>query len=853
MADEIAEHLAEKIDRLRDEGFSEEQARILARRQFGNTTLQREDSRAAWGWNGVEQVWQDTRFGCRILAKAPAFTLSAVIVLALGIGMNTAMFSAVKAVLLSALPYPQPERMVELKQTAKDGHLMNVSSLDFRDWRAESRTLAHMAAYGLDVVTLSGSFPARHVRMASVGTGFFDVVATHASIGRTFSPGEQKPGGAPTLVLGYELAETAFGTPGNAIQKSVRLNGMVFTVIGVMPPKFDFPDQTQAWLPNDLFPDDTTRSAHNYRVVGRLKPGVSVSQAQGDMNVVAARLAKEYVDDRDEGIRVTSLFEFLTGDVRPALLTLLGAVSLVLLIACVNISNLQLARAAARGKEMGMRYALGASRGRLIRQLLTESVLLSCAGGLLGLALGEGAVRILRIAGPTDIPRLQNLSIDAGVLCFTAALSILVGLLFGVLPSLDTSRNEVNDALKQGVGKGESVRHRRWGQTLVVGQVALAVMLLSGAALLIKSYWKLAHVETGLASGGVYVTDLTWPVSADGNSVDGVYVREAGTQMLRQIEQLPGVQTAAFIHGLPFEGGPDGSFEIEGRPLPADPHLSPDAEYRMITPDYFKAFGIPILRGRGFTPGDQRASQQVAVVNQSFEREFFPAGDLLGKRIRFMGFDRNPQFMTIIGIAPDMREFGLRRPAKSEVYANYLQHPDTAMNVTLVVRGPANLQSRIDRIVTSLNRNTAVNFESMDGLISGTLARERFETTLLALFAACALLLAMIGVYGLLSYAVTRRTSEIGVRMALGANSGRIVRSVLGEGGVLVLGGLALGLVGSLVATRALQAMLFEVKLNDSSSFLAVITGFASAALVACYLPAHRASHIDPSEALRAE
>jgi putative ABC transport system permease protein len=628
---------------------------------------------------------------------------------------------------------------------------------------------------------------------------------------------------------------------------------MAFTVIGVMPPKFNFPDSAQLWLPNDLFPDDAARSAHNYRVVGRLKPGVTVSQAQADMDVVAARLAKEYVDDRDEGIRVTSLFESLTAGVRPALLTLFGAVTLVLLIACVNISNLQLARAAARRKEMGMRGALGAARGRLIRQLLTESVLLAGAGGLLGLALAEVAVRILRIAAPANIPRIQNLGIDTGVLCFTAAISLLVGLLFGVLPSLDSSKTDVNDALKQGTGKGEPVRHKRWGQAMVVGQIALAIVLLSAAALLIKSYWRLAHVETGLASGGVYVTDLTWPAAADGNSVDATYVRQAGPQMLEQIGQLPGVLAAAFIHGLPFQGGPDGSFEIEGRPVPPDPHMFPDAEYRMITPDYFKTFGVPILRGRGFTTDDQRTAQQVAIVNQSFAKEFFPAGDALGKRIRFMGFDRKPEFMTMVGIVPDVRSLGLTRPARSEVYADYFQHAGTAMNIALVVRGPANLQPRIERIVTSLNRSTAVNFESMDGLISGTIARERFQTTLLGVFAACALLLAAVGVYGLLSYAVTRRTSEIGVRMALGANSGRIVRSVLGEGSMLVLAGMALGLVGSLIATRLLQTMLYEVKATDPSALLTVVAAFAAAALVACYLPARRASRIDPSEALRAE
>jgi len=854
LADEMAEHLAEKIEQLHEEGHSEQEARLLARRQFGNVTLQREDSRAAWGWNAVEQFWQDTRFGLRVLAKTPGFTAIAVIVLALGIGMNTAMFSAVKAVLLSALPYPEPERIVELRQSAKDGHLMSVSHLDFLDWRAQSRTMESMAKYGEDgAVTLSGNFPTRNARMAAVGAGFFDVAATRAAIGRTFSSDEQKPGGTPALVLGYELATAVFGGAANAIQKAVRLNGLEFTVIGVMPPKFNFPNGAQVWLPNDFFPDDTARSAHNYGVVGRLKPGTTVGQAQADMDVIAARLAKQYADDKDQGIRVTSLFESLIGVVRPALLTLFGAVTLVLLIACVNISNLQLARAAARRKEMGMRSALGAARGRLIRQLLTENVLLAAAGGLLGLALAESAVRILRIAAPANIPRIQNLSVDTGVLCFTAALSLAAGLLFGVLPSLDSSRTDVNDALKQGARKGEDVRRKRWGQTLVAAEIALAIVLLSGAALLIKSYWKLAHVETGIASGGVYVAELTWPAAADGNSVDGAYVRQAATQTLVQIGELPGVQAAAFIRGLPFRGAPDGSFEIEGRPLPADPHMYPDADYRMITPGYWKAFGVPILKGRGFTEDDQRSAQQVAIVNQSFAKKFFPAGDAVGQRIRFMGFDRKPQFMTIVGIVPDMRASGLRRPATPEVYADYLQHADSAMNVALLVRGPEILQPRIERIVTLLNRDTAVHFESMEGLISGTIARDRFQTALLSVFAGCALLLAVVGIYGSLSYGVTQRTSEMGVRMALGANSRNIVQLVLGQGSAIVLTGIALGLLGSLVATRLLRAMLYEVKASDPSVLLVVVAGFTLAALAACYLPARRASQIDPAEALRTE
>lgn len=853
LAAEMAEHIAERADGLREEGYSEEEALMLARRQFGNATLMREDSRAAWGWNDVEQLWQDVRFAWRVLRKAPAFTATAVAVLALGIGMNTAMFSAVKAVLLSALPYPEPERMVQLNQTAEDGHLMNVSGLDFRDWRAQSRTMESMAAYGVDSVTISGSFPARRIRMAAVGSGFFRVAATGAAIGRTFSVEEQRPGGPMTLVLGYDLARSLFGAPAEAIQKTVRLNGLVFTVIGVMPPKFEFPGSTEAWLPNDLFPDTSSRSAHNYRVAGRLKPGVTLREAQSDMDVVAARLAKEYVDDRNEGIRATSLYDSVTGSVRPALWILLGAVAMVLLIACVNISNLLLVRAAGRRKEMAMRRALGAGTRRLVRQLLTESVLLAAAGGSAGLALAAFAVRILRASAPPGIPRLENLAIDGGVLWFVAGISLLAGILFGVLPSLESSRADVNEPLKQKAVKGETHSRKGWSQSLVVSQAALAIVLLSGAALLIKSYWHLAHVETGLSSAGVYIADVTWPAAADGNSVDGGFVSHAASQMLAQIESFPEIQAAGFIHGLPFEGGPDGYFEIEGRPGPANWHLGPDADYTMATPGYFRAFGLPILKGRGFTGEDARSEQQVAVVNETFERKYFPRGDAVGRRIRFPGFDSKPQFMTIVGIVPDVRNEGLKRAVFPEVYVDYFQHAGTVMDASLVVRGPASLQPQIRRIVTFLDRDTAVNFENMDSLIAGTVLRERFQTVLLAVFAACALLLAVVGIYGLLSYRVTQRTGEIGVRMALGAGARAITLHVLQQGSVLVGTGTALGLIGALLVTRVLRSLLFQVSTTDAAALAAVIVVFGVAALAGCYLPARRASAIDPSEALRNE
>jgi len=850
---ELAHHLTHLTGEFARQGNSPEESLRLALREFGAVTQVQEQCRDERRWAWTAGLWGDIRFGCRVLAKTPLFTATAIAVLALGIGMNTAMFSAVKAVLLSSLPYPEPESMVQLNQTAEDGHLMNVSNLDFRDWRAQSRSIGSMAAYGNDIVTISGDFPARRARMAAVGNGFFHVMATEPVIGRTFTPDEQKPGGPATLVLGYTLARSMFGDAGGALGRRVRLNGLAFTVIGVMPPHFDFPEDSEVWLPNDLFPDDSARSAHNYRVIGRLKPGVTVWQAQSDMDVIAARLAKAYVDDRHEGIRVTSLYDSLLAGIRPALWILQGAVAIVLLIACVNVSGLLLVRAAARRKEMAMRRALGAGARRLIRQLLTESVLLASAGGLTGLALAALGVRILRVAAPAGIPRIRDLAMDPVVLLFAVGLSVTAGIVFGILPSLEGSKADLNDALRQSAGRGEGHPRKRWHQVLVAAQVALAIVLLSGASLLIKSYWRLMHVDTGLSSAGVYVADLTWPASLDGNSVDGAYVRQAGSRMLRQIEALPGVQGAAFIRGLPFEGAPDGGFEIEGRPLPSDPHAFPDADYSMVTADYFRAFGLPVLRGRGFLDGDEDSAQQIVIVNTAFVKRFFPNEDAVGRRIRFLGFDAKPRFMTIVGIVPDVRNAGLRQPVFPQVYAHYFQHADTAMDASLVVRGPTGLQPRIRQIVTFLNPNTAVDFATMDSLISGSVTRERFQTALLTVFAACALLLAVVGIYGLLSYTVTRRTAEIGVRMAVGASRGTILRHILRQGGILVASGAAAGLIGALLVTRVLRSMLYEVSATDGMALLAVTVGFALAALAGCFLPARRASAIDPSQALRSE
>jgi len=854
LADEMAAHIEERIEQLVDDGLSQEEARIRAYRQFGNATLQKEKSREAWGWNGLEQLAQDVRFGYRVLAKAPAFTLTAIAVLALGIGMNTAMFSAAKALLLSALPYPEPDRLVEVWQTNKAGRFMAVSGPDFRDWRDQNRSMQYLASYYGDQASLSGDFAPRRIRMGVASIGFFESLGVPAVMGRTFSREEQRLGGTPVAILGYNLSQTIFGPGAQSIGKSVRLDGMAFTVIGIMPPGFDFPARAQLWIAQEPIPDPSTRSAHNYHVLGHLKPGTSIRQAQEDMNVIAARLAKAYIDDKDDGIKVVPLYDDVVGPLRPAFLILLSAVTLVLLIACVNISSLYLARGTVRAKELGLRAALGAGRGRLIRQLLTEAVLLAIAGGTAGLALAMAGTAVLRNSAPPNIPRLENIRVDASMLCLTAVLSIGAGLLFGALPAIAGSYTDVNEALKQGSGKGTAgPQMKRWGNALVVGQIGLAVVLLTGAALLLKSYWKLAHVDSGLRSSGVFTTDLSWPSGA-GNSIDAAEVSRLSRGLLEGVSRLPGVQAAALTSTLPVrESGADGDFEIEGRPLPADPHQNPDAYYRLSSIRYFKAFGIPILQGRAFDETDDRSQEQVAIVNQSFVMEFFPNGDVIGKRIRFFGFDRKPQFMTIVGIVPDVRALGLGKPGSAEVFADLMQHTGSFLDATLVVHGPVSEQASVRSIVTSLNRDTPVEFQSMDEVIAGTIARERFQTFLLSLFAAFALLLAAVGIYGLLSYTVTRRTSELGIRMTLGAGRGDVLMLVLSEGGKLAATGLTLGLLCAFLVSRTLASLLYGVKTSDPGSFAAVALVFGIVAMLGCYIPARRASKIDPNVALRYE
>jgi putative ABC transport system permease protein len=796
----------------------------------------------------------DIRYAFRTLLKSPGFLAVAVITLALGIGANTAMFSVVKAVLLSQLPYPQPDRLVQLWEARKDGGLMWVSGPNAQDWESQNRSMQWMARTESDTATLVGANVPVRVRMTQVSRGFFPLFEVQPEIGRATQPADHREGAAPVIVIGHALWQRAFGGDPKALGSTVRLNGQAFTVIGAMPAGFDFPEKTEVWMPHEIFPDRSTRSAHNFHVYGRLKPDVALPAAQADMDTIASRLGRAYTDDHDRGIRVVSLYEQIVGPVRPALLILLAAVGFVLLIACVNVANLQLSRASLRVREMALRGALGATRPRLIRQLLTEAVLIALMGGSAGLLLALWGAEFLRASIPPNIPRIGTLQIDVRVLLFALALSLSAGIVFGLIPALLGSSTNVIEALKEGSSKTTmSVSQRRWGGALVVSEIAIAMVLLAGAGLLIQTFRNLENVDPGFAVKGVISAEVSWPVGPAES--DQLRAGELTRRMLDKVRSIRGIESAGVINSFPIkESGADGGFEIAGRPLPSDPHQVPDALYRVADRGYFEAMKIPLQRGRLFSEADERPdAPQVALVNQAFVKEFFPQSEPIGQRIRFFGFDEKPQFMQIVGVVKDVRSVGLRRPAASEVFASGFQHPGDLSSPTLAARGSLSAVPQIREAIRATDPNVPVEFQSVTELLAASVSREQFQMKLIGLFAALALVLAAIGIYGVQAHAVSRRTGELGIRVALGAGRGHVLRLVLREAlGVTALG-VATGLAGAFLLTRTLSSFLYGVSPVDPFVFTAIACLLVAAALLASWIPARRASRIDPLVALRYE
>ena len=811
---------------------------------------------------------QDLRYGLRMLARNPGFTVVAVLTLALGIGANTAIFSVIDAVLLNRMPYLNADRLVMVwEQSPGRGWFRNiVSAANFVDWRKLNPVFTGMAAVDEGTYDVSGTGEPLEVRGEQVSADFFSVLGVQAALGRTFTPEEDQPGGARAAVLSNRLWKERYGADPALVGHEITINRSRFTVIGVLPPGFYFPpwgDKADLWIAGlDLRRPE--RTWHEYVSIARLKPGVTIAQAQAEMDTIARGLEKQYPEQKGWGVQLVNLHEQVVGDTRPALLVLLAAVGMVLLIACANLANLQLARAAAREKEIAVRAALGAERHRIVRQLLTESVLLAIIGGGLGLLLASWGVTLLVRLTPQDTPGLNQVGVNAGVLGFTLVLSIAAGIVFGLAPAFGASRVDPNQSLKEGSrGSTQGTSSNRLRGLLVSAELALALVLLVGAGLLIRTFIALSQVDLGVDPHNV----LTMRIALLGPKYqERSRQTEFFRQLLQKLGSLPGVTSAAVIDGggLAPDGGNGDAFMIVGRPVPPSSEL-PDAVFRVISPDYFRTMGIPLLRGRYFTEADNQEAPGAAIISEKLARNFWPGGEPIGSELTFPTLEvavpgvaaRRLKRFAIVGIVKAVKNRGLEVEPEEEVYVPYSQYPTFYSPRTLVARTsvePTLLVSAIRHEVTMLDNDQPISeIRTMDQVVAQAAAGHRFPMVLLGLFAALAMALAGVGIYGVTSYSVGRRAHEIGIRVALGARRAHVLRLVLSGSMRWVLAGLALGIAGSLGLTRLLRDLLYGVRPTDPLVLGAVSLLLSSVALVASYIPARRATKVDPMAALRCE
>ncbi len=809
----------------------------------------------------MDTLLQDIRYAFRMLTKKPGFTVAAVLAIALGIGANTAIFSVVNAVLLRSLPYKDSDRLTVIfsnKQGAIRGS-GSASYLDAVDWKQQSQSFEEMAMFRPTDYTLTGGSEPERINGGRASAEFFPLLGVEAVEGRTFRPEEDKPGAERVAVISYELWERRFGREAGLIGQTLKLDGRGYTVIGVLPPRFRFPvevAEAEIWSPA-IHDGEVTeqRGAHYLKVIGRLKPGVSVGEAQAEMDAIAARLEQQYPDaNTGRVVALSPLYEHLVGSIRRKLFYVLGAVGLVLLIACFNVANLMLARAAARSKEMAIRTALGASRKRVVRQLLTESLLLALIGGGAGLLLALWGIELLISIGPADIPRLNDIGIDGPVLWFTFGATILTGVIFGLAPALKASKPNMNESLKEG-GRGTSESFSRYSlrNLLVVFQMAITLVLLVSAALLVKSFLKLQQVDPGFAAPeNVMTMRISLPSRYEENEQAAAFVK----QVTERIESVSGVESVGAITVLPLAGtNTRTSFNIKSRPFPEN--QEPPAEVRAVTPNYFRAMGVPILKGRAFTEQDVKGKPGAIIINDAMARQYWPDEDPLGQ-IMSVGVsvsENEPEEWQIVGIVGNVKHFSLDTEPVAEMYVPHAQQPWSFM--TLVARSssdPRSLVAPMRSQVLAVDPDQPVsNIRTMGEVVARSIAEQRFYMLLLSLFAVMALMLAAVGIFGVMSYSVTQRTREIGIRMALGAQTRDVLSYVVGQGITLALIGVGIGLAVALLATQFMTTMLYEVKAFDPVTFAVISLLLVGVALLACYIPARRATKVDPMVALRYE
>ena len=814
----------------------------------------------------METLLKDIRYGIRSLVKRPGFTAIAVITLAIGIGANTAIFSVVNAVLLRPLPFYDSDQLVTLwERSPKQGYEQNPPAAgNFVDWSEQNRVFAQMAIYAPSRrFNLSLGDQPERIYGAAVSSSLFELLGVRPVLGRNFSTDEERPGNDQVAVISHNLWEHNFSADPNLIGKPITLDGKTFTIIGVMPEGFQFPggsgtvlriftpEAAEVWVPLVLDADTLAqRSAHSLNVIGRLKPGVSVAQATAEMDAIQQRIEQQYPTFYvGSNVKLVPLADQIVGTARRPLMVLWGAVAFVLLISCANVANLLLSRSSSRKKEFALRTALGAGRLRIIRQLLTESLLLAFAGAIAGTLLAAWGVHVLSSIVPLDFPRRGEIGIDGWVLGFTLFISVLTGIIFGLAPAIQSTKLNLVEALKAGGrnSAGSSYRHSL-RSVLVISEMALALILLIGAALMIQSFLRLRHVSPGFTSDNVLTMEVSLPLNS--------YPRERRStffqQLIERAQALPGAQAVAAAKHLPLSGdNMNFAFDVEGRPFP--PGKSPGADCRFVTADYFKALRISLIQGRSFNENDGPQTPPVLLINKTMADRFFANENPIGKRLD-LGI--NNFAGQIVGVIADVKHVGLDAEVNNEVYGLYSQAP-FFIDMTLLVRtsgDPMSLAAAVRNELATLDKQVSIGkVRTMDSITAESVAQPRFRTLLLALFGVSALLLASVGIYGVMSYAVTQRTQEIGIRMALGAQVADVRRLVLKNGMTLALIGVATGVAGAYGLTRLMTSLLFGISATDFATFAAISTTLVVVSLLACYIPARRATKVDPLVALRYE
>ena len=818
--------------------------------------------------DGMNNFLQDVRYGLRMLLKTPGFTAIAVITLALGIGMTTAIFSVVYGVLLRPLGYERPEQIVQLHELNPKGHPIQFADPNFDDVRSQAHSLNGVAEFAAEVEPVSGGSEPTRTMVALVSQDFFPILGAKPVLGRGFQPEEQRFGGAPVALVGYGYWKQFLGGATDLSAKKLIIDNRPVTIVGVLPAQFSFPPASEIWVPREtMYPHNVSRTAHNFNVLARLRDGASITEARAELQTIAKRFIQQYGQDVNlTGIAIDPLRDVMTNNVRPALWILLGAVGLLLLIACANVANLLLVQSAARRHEIAIRAALGATRGRVVRQLIAESLLLALSGGLVGILAAYWGLRALLALSPGALPRAGEVSLSLPVLTFSVVLSVLVASALGVFSGLRSSSG-LQSGLAAGGRSQSAFLSQRMSRGIVAGQLAITLTLLAGATLLGRSLLRVLSINPGFRTEHVISMNLVLPDVEQANAK--VQRLQFLDQLLSRISAIPGVQDVGGINNLPLTGfHPDGTFvEMSpGQALPTTPRAfetlfhdrtrTGDADYACADAGFFRILGIPLLRGRMFQAGDVMDAPHVALISESVARQKWPGQDPLGRQIEWGNMDGDVRLLTIVGVVGDVRQEQLERPAFPAIYVDYQQRPAATSTFNVVIRAngdPAAITTAARQALRDLDPNIPPKFATLEQIVSGAVESRRFNLMLVGVFALTALLLAMAGMYGVMAYSVTRRTNEIGVRMALGASRTIILGLVLGQGMWTAAIGVAVGIVAAFAATRTMGSLLFGLSPSDPVTFVGTALLLIVVALLASYLPARRATKVDPMVALRYE